>query len=122
VNDSSYFRYSGTKPGWLRIRLSRQGFPSSPVHVLLGRITVVQRTPVLAGVTRAVRSTIESGVPRTIWLRVPASGFGVRVVVDDKFVPNQVDPHSGDPRTLGALVDYRFFTKLPRNAKPSKAG
>jgi hypothetical protein len=118
VNDSSYFRYSGTNPGWLRIRLSRQGFPSSPVHVQLARIAVVHRTPVLGRVMRQLRSTIESQVPKTIWLRVPASGFAVRVVIDDKFVPNQVDPHSGDPRTLGALVDYRFFTKLPRNAKP----
>jgi hypothetical protein len=36
--------------------------------------------------------------------------------VDKKFVPREKNPDFGDPRTLGALVDYRFFTKKPRTA------
>jgi hypothetical protein len=46
----------------------------------------------------------------------------VRVVVDGKFVPRDVDPRSQDPRTLGAHVDYRFFKKLPPGATPSTGG
>jgi hypothetical protein len=48
--------------------------------------------------------------------------FGARVVIVKKFVPNQIDPHLGDGRTLGAQVDYRFFTKLPKGVKPSTGG
>jgi len=48
--------------------------------------------------------------------------FGAHLVVENKFVPNQIDPRSTDPRTLGAHVDYRFFTKLPPGAKPSTGG
>jgi hypothetical protein len=51
-------------------------------------------------------------------LPVPASGFAVRTVIVDKFVPREVNPTEfSDPRTLGALVDYRFFVKKPRTAK-----
>jgi hypothetical protein len=49
---------------------------------------------------------------------VPASGFAVHVVIQNKFVPREVAPNaSSDPRTLGALIDYRFFTKKPRTAR-----
>jgi hypothetical protein len=116
-NDSTYFRYSGTNAGWLRIRLSRQRWPSSPIDIQLGRIGVQERTPVLARVTRDKRFVLRSGETRTVWLRVPASGFAVRTVVANKFVPRQLDPSIGDPRTLGALVDYRFFRTKPRTAR-----
>jgi hypothetical protein len=59
---------------------------------------------------------------KVIWVRAPRSRFGARVVVVDKFVPRQIDPRIGDPRTLGAQVDYRFFTKLPRGAKTGAGG
>jgi hypothetical protein len=118
-NDSTYFRYVGTKPGWLRIKLSRQNWAPSPVTVQLGTIGVVARTPVLGQVTKQLHFNVASDRPKTIWLRVPARGFGVRTVVENKFVPRELNPGVGDPRTLGALMDYRFFTKLPRGAKPS---
>jgi hypothetical protein len=119
-DDSTYFRYSGTRPGWLRIRLSRQNWPSSPVTVQLGTIGVLNRTPILAHVTKELRFQLQSKRNKTIVLRVPASGFAVRVVVERKFIPRDLNPGIGDPRTLGALVDYRFLTKLPPGATPSK--
>ena len=48
--------------------------------------------------------------PRPVWVRAPGPRFAVRVVVDDKFVPCQVEPTvSRDCRQLGAEVSYRFF-------------
>jgi hypothetical protein len=45
------------------------------------------------------------------WLRVPSSGYAVRVVVERKFIPRDLNPGIGDPRMLGALIDYRFFQR-----------
>jgi hypothetical protein len=117
-NDSTYFRYAGTKPGWLRIRLSRQHWSSTPVDIQLGTIAQVENSPVIGTVLRDKRIELASGGPQTVWLRVPAAGFAIRTVVVDKFIPREVNPQAfSDPRTLGALVDYRFFLKRPRTAK-----
>jgi hypothetical protein len=115
-NDSTYFRYSGTHPGWLRIRLSRQNWPASPVEIQLGRIAVQENSPVMGAVLRQKRVVISGARRLVVWLPVPARGFAVHVLVEKKFVPHQLNPSIGDPRTLGALVDYRFFTKKPRTA------
>jgi hypothetical protein len=113
ANDSTYFRYSGKQAGWLRIRLSRQGYTPTPVHIRMAKIAVDHRSPVLGKLIREQVTTVTPDAPKTVWLRVPASGFAVMTVIEDKFVPRDLDPRSGDPRTLGALVDYRFFTKKP---------
>ena len=116
-NDSSYFRFSGGQRGWLRISLSRQNWGSSPVTVQLGTIGTLLRSPILQRVTKELRFTVPSKQPKVIWLRVPASGYAVRVVVERKFIPRDVNPGVGDPRTLGALTDYRFFKTLPKSAR-----
>ena len=117
-NDSTYFRYAGTKPGWLRIRLSRQHWSSTPVDIQLGQIAEQENTPIIGKVLRDKRVELKSGVNKTVWLHVPASGFAVRTVVVDKFTPREVNPQKfSDPRILGALVDYRFFVKKPHTAK-----
>jgi hypothetical protein len=115
-DDSTYFRYAGAKPGWLRIRLSRQSWPASPVEIQLGKIAVQHRTPVIGRIVHEQRVVVSGATPTTVWLRVPASGFAVRALVEKKFVPSKLNPGVGDPRTLGALVDYRFFTTKPRTA------
>ena len=51
---------------------------------------------------------------KVVWVPVPRGGFGLRVVIENKFVPHDLDPRIGDPRTLGAQVDYKFFTQRPR--------
>lgn len=123
ANDSTYFHFSAAAPGWLRIRMSRQNWPGSPVHVQLGSIVSQYREPALGRIFKELRFEVASGKTSVIWLRTPAKPFGAKVVVDDKFVPREVDPeHFSDPRTLGAQVDYRFFTKLPRGAKPQRGG
>jgi hypothetical protein len=113
AKDTSYFRFGG-RPGWLRIALSRQNWPATPVHIETGSIGVFQRTPAIADPTAQPPFTLRSNERKIVWLRVPKGGFGVQVVVEKKFVPHEIDPRIGDPRTLGAQVDYRFFAKRPR--------
>ena len=122
LNDSTYFRFVASKPGWLRIRISRENWPSTPVHVQLASITTKYREPALGHVFRDLRFEAKRLKTKVIWLRTPRVTFGARVVIDKKFIPHEIDPRIGDPRTLGAQVDYRFFTKLPRHAKPSTGG
>ena len=119
-NDSTYFRFDSSRRGWLRIRVSRDNWPATAVHVQLASIRAEHHQPALGKVFDEL--TFRVRAPETKWLRTPASPFGAHVVVDGKFVPRELDPRSGDPRTLGAHVDYRFFTKLPPGAKPSRAG
>jgi len=119
-NDSTYFRFDSAKPGWLRIRVSRGAWPATPVHVQLASIRSEHRQPALGKVFSEFSFDVRT--PQTKWLRTPASPFGAHVVIDNKFIPRQVDPRSGDPRTLGAHVDYHFFTKPPPGAKPSTGG
>ena len=115
ANDSEYMRFAGNKPGWLRITLSRQGYPASPVTVKVARIRIWDYQAIFGKVTKTLRTTVHPGKGKVVWLRVPASDFAVRVVIKKKFVPRELDPRSGDPRTLGALVSYRFFTEAAHN-------
>jgi hypothetical protein len=112
--DSSYFRFVSGKQGWLRIRLSRGSWKPTPVHVQLGTIGELDKVPVLGRVSRTTTIQLPSQVVKTVWVRTPATPFVVHVVVDDKFVPRDEDPNIGDPRTLGALIDYRYFSSRPR--------
>ncbi len=121
-NDSTYFRFVAPKPGWLRIRIARENWPSSPAHVQLAALTTQYREPALGRVFYDRQLTAERSKTEVIWVHTPSYRFGARVVIDDKFVPRDVDPHLGDPRTLGAHVDYRFFTRLPRGARQHTEG
>jgi hypothetical protein len=116
-NDSTYFRFVPLKPGWLRIRISRQNWPPTPVHIQLASITEKYRQPALGRVFYDKTTALKRRGSKVIWLRTPRSRFGARVVIVNKFVPQLIDPRLGDVRTLGAQVDYRFFKKLPRGAK-----
>jgi hypothetical protein len=122
ANDSTYFHFANAARGWLRIRISRQSWPGSPVHVQFGSIRTQYKQPVVGHVFRELRFDTRSGETKVIWLRTPAGRFGARVVVDDKFSPSQLNPGgSSDPRILGAQVDYRFFRKLPRGVTPQSS-
>jgi hypothetical protein len=111
--DSSYFRFVPGEPGWLRIRLSRGPWSATPVHIQLGTIGELDKVPVLGTVDRTRTLELPSQVERTVWVRTPATPFTVHVVVDDKFVPRELNPNIGDARTLGALIDYRWFSSRP---------
>ena len=121
-NDSTYFRFVVAKRGWLRIRISRENWPSTPVHIQFASITTKYREPAFGRVFYDKKTVAKRLETKEIWVRTPRSSFGARVVIVDKFIPHQIDPRLGDPRTLGAHVDYRFFTKLPRGVKPHKGG
>jgi hypothetical protein len=118
ANDSTYFHFTVGRPGWLRIRITRQNWPGSPVHIQFGSIRTEFRQPAIDRIFRQKRVLVKTGETTVVWLRTPAQRFGVRVFVDDKFVPRDVDSRSSDPRVLGAQVNYRFFTKRPPGATP----
>jgi hypothetical protein len=122
ASDSTYFRFASPKPGWLRIRISRENWPSTPVRIQLASVVTKFRTPALGRVFYDKRTIAKRLQMKVVWVRTPSYRFGARVVVVDKFIPRQIDPRSGDPRTLGAQVDYRFFTKLPRGVKLHTGG
>jgi hypothetical protein len=120
--DSSYFRFSGARGGWLRVVVSRRdwGGPTgpSPVHVQIAGLRIDEtRQPALAGVTRQVDGTIDSNQTKVVWVRTPGDRFAVHVVVDRKFIPRDSDPNSSDGRVLGAEVTYRFFPTRPPGAR-----
>jgi hypothetical protein len=113
ANDSTYFRFVGHRAGWLRVTLSRQGFPGSPVDIRIGTIERQENQPVLGRVLRDQPARIVRNRTATVWVRTPASPFGATVVVRNKFSPNTYN-HLGDVRSLGALVTYRWFAHRPR--------
>lgn len=117
--DSAYYRFSGGSGGWLRIDVSRRDWggptPPSPVHVMIGKLAVRYRQPALGRVTRQINLTVASGqTDPPIWVRAPGPRFAVRVVVDHKFVPCQIEPTiSSDCRQLGAEISYHFVRSRP---------
>lgn len=125
--DSTYFRFAERRPGWLRIVVSRRdwGGPTgpSPVHVQVGPLRINTNVqPELASVERQTNGSIGSSQSKVVWIRTPGRAFAARVVVDDKFIPHEVDPSSSDTRPLGAEVTYHWFATLPPHAKPTGSG
>jgi hypothetical protein len=103
-NDSTYFRFVANRPGWLRIVLTRQGFPGSAVDIQLGSIVMQHNEPELGVVRRHQAIRLETDTERVVWIPTPASAFAVHTVVRDKFVPG-----NGDVRTVGAQISYHWF-------------
>jgi hypothetical protein len=113
AGDSAYFRFSGPG-GRLRIVYSRRNwsYPSGPstVTFLVGKLVINDNNqPILGRITEQSEGTIDSGQTKAAWLRVPAGGFAVHVVVAKKFIPQDYNPLDGDKRELGAEVTYRMF-------------
>ena len=112
-NDSGYFRFSGPKVGHLVITVSRAdwgGAPvPSPVRILVGTLAVnTNLQPQLDQLRLEKHGTIDRLQTKTFVLPTPGSRFAVRVIIDAKFVPHDLDPANGDVRQLGAVVTYRF--------------
>ena len=116
--DSVYYRFSEGKGGWLRIVVSRRDWGGatgpSPVQALLAPIVIdANHQPVLGRTSRTINLSIDSRQTKVCWLRAPADRFGAKVVVANKFIPQQIDPSLSDRRVLGAQVSYRFFKTAP---------
>ena len=127
AGDSTYYRFSGRRNGWLRVVVSRRdwGEPTgpSPVHIQVTGLAINDNhQPVLTAVQQQTDGTIDSGQTKVVWVRAPGAPFGVHVIVDHKFVPADIDPSSQDRRLLGAEVSYRYFEKLPRHASATRGG
>jgi hypothetical protein len=117
ANDAAYFRFAGGKPGWLRVVVSRRDWdgPSdpSPVHLLVGKLVInANHQPILGRLANTVDTTIDSKQTRVCWIPTPSGRFAAHLVVDRKFVPNDV-LHNGDVRTLGAQTSFRYFSERP---------
>jgi hypothetical protein len=108
-NDSTYFRFVARRPGWLRVTLARPGFRGSPVDLQLTTIELRENSPVVGRVLRHRRVLLPHNGRKVVWIRTPASSFAIHAEVNDKFVPSQLSPSSGDVRTLGAQVGYHWF-------------
>jgi MFS family permease len=111
--NSGYFRFSGPKVGHMVITVSRAdwgGAPvPSPIHVLIGTLIVdANHQPRLGRVLSDKTSTINRLETKTFVLPTPGSRFAARVIVDDKFIPHQLDPSNSDVRQLGAVVTYTW--------------
>jgi len=122
-DDSGYYRFSGPS-GWLRVVVSLRDWggptPPTPVQIQLGRLTVGTDLEAHMGtVASRIRLSLAPTQTRVYWLPIRTSKFACRVIVQNKFVPYDVVPTVPDHRTLGAEVTYRFYTKLPRGAKPA---
>ena len=109
ANDSRYFRFFAKRAGWLRITLARPAFAGSPVDVQVATIVRQHNQPVAGRVTEQVVARIPPDGRRVMWVRTPASPFVATAVIRDKFIPSKLNPNSGDVRTLGAKVEYRWF-------------
>ena len=78
------------------------------MDIEIGTIARRHNQPVVGRVKKHVLAHVPAGGARIVWLHTPASPFTVSAVVRDKIVPHDVDPSSGDVRTLGAQVSYRW--------------
>ena len=112
ADDSSYFRFDSS-PGWLRIVYSRAdwGYASgpTPVRIVLHKVVTRDQEPALGAVVRRMETSVNSTQTKVAWMRVPAGTFAVHVAVARKVVPAHWDKGSGDKRTLGVELTYRFF-------------
>jgi hypothetical protein len=88
--------------------LSRPLPKSTGVEVQLGTVAEEDKQPVFGRVLRTTKTQLKAFGERTIWVPTPAGRFVVRTVIDDKVIPSQLVPGSGDVRTLGAKVEYRW--------------
>jgi hypothetical protein len=118
--DSAYYRFSDGANGWLRIVVSRRDWSGktgpSPVSILVAPLVITDaRQPALSRTKETIPLTIDSGQTKVCWVRAPADRFGAAVLVQRKFIPQQVDPSSGDVRILGAEVSYQFFKHAPKH-------
>jgi hypothetical protein len=111
-SSSGYDRFSNSGKGHIVVTVSRaNGGPTTPtpIHILIGSLAVdANHQPQLGHVIREKTDTIASPQTKTFTLPTPASRFSVRVVVDQLFVPHDLNPSDGDVRQLGAVVTYRF--------------
>ena len=110
--------------GWLRIVVSRKDWGGktgpSPVSILVAPLVITDaRQPALSRTKLTIPLTIDSGQTKVCWLHAPADRFGAAVLVQNKFIPQQVDPTSGDVRVLGAEVSYQFFRHAPKHVTPN---
>ena len=107
ADDSTYYRFVGDRPGWLKIRMTRQS-TGSPVDVQLRTVTEERKEPALGSIDRHVHTTIPADRTVTEWVRTPPAPFAVHTVIERKFSPG-----NGDVRQLGALIAYHWYAKKP---------
>ena len=70
-NDSTYFRFVASQRGWLRIRIARENWPSTPVHIQLAAITTQYREPALGRVFYDKKTLAKSSKTEVVWVRTP---------------------------------------------------
>ena len=106
---STYDRYSAATRGHIEVTVGRIGWGGrdvpSPVIIRVRRITPAAA---LGAPTAERRWTVHSRTQRVFRLPAPRPPFRVEIGVARSFVPAELDPTTGDGRSLGAQVAYRF--------------
>jgi hypothetical protein len=111
---SLYAAEDGRSRGFARISLSRQGacgdaFPTSNATVRLGPLAIGEnKQPAIGRVTAERTVRLRPCELQTVVFRGAVIPFHVEVTIDPTFVPLEVDPSSGDARSLGAQVGFGF--------------
>jgi len=110
---SYYAANEGAERGFARVVLSRQGacgetFPTSTAVVQIGPLVVGEdKQPEIGTVTEERRLRLAPCAVETVLLRAEVP-FHVEVTVDPTFIPRELDPSSGDGRSLGAQLAFGF--------------
>jgi hypothetical protein len=113
-SDSTYYRFVGDSPGWLRIALARPGFPATRVELQVADVRSEKGAPTFGRVVRKESARIPAAGSRVLWVRTPAAPFAVHVVIDKKEIPADIDPsRKSDTRLLGAQTSFLWFAKKP---------
>lgn len=119
---ASYTQFSSTRgrPGYAVVTISRQawGGTNVPGHVTIkvGRLGIRRVQPYLAETTAVRRWTVNAHQYRQFVIPAPAPPMRIEVHISPTFVPNELDPASGDRRELGAIVGMGFSETKPKPA------
>jgi hypothetical protein len=101
------YSVSGNRPSLVRVEVSRTGaarlYPAT-VQLKLGTLAVAGGRPIIAKVLSTQRLHVANHLDHTFVFNAPRAPFRVETSVTP-FVHSH-DPRAGDPRSLGANVEY----------------
>ena len=116
-DEASYSQYStpAGQPGWAVVDVSRGDWNlGGRVRIAVGKIAIGPDFNARLGEVTATRTGTFGPRPGTRFvIPTPAPPFRVDVRVTPTFVPNELDPRSGDRRRLGAVIAFAFAAQPP---------
>ncbi len=124
-SSSGYNRFSNGNNGHIVVTVSRaNGGPTTPtpIHILIGSLTVdANHQPQLGRVIKEKTDTIAAPQTKTFTLPAPSSRFAVRVVVDQLFVPHDLNPSRRRRPSARRGCDLPLRARAPGGAQVGEA-